>query len=93
MATSRPKTSKPPAQTALALPTLDGYLSGEKTFVSAYARAHAAIACEDEVVSLSELDTLMGVARRSASPALVGTLIFHALHEKANPRTPEIVSK
>ncbi len=84
MATSKSKTSTLPARTSIELPTLEGYLSGDKSFVSAYARTLAAIAGADGVVSLSELDILMDVAHRSASPALVGALIFHALHEKAN---------
>ncbi|MCX6599951.1 MAG: hypothetical protein NT025_00085, partial [bacterium] len=65
----------------VAVPSLDGYLADDRSFVPAVARTLAAIARHDKVVSPAELDVLMDFARGSVSPGLVGTIIFTALQD------------
>lgn len=65
----------------LVFPPLPTHLQSDKSFLSAYARALAAIAIADKSVSLADFAALTEVARNSQYSALMGTLIFHALEQ------------
>jgi hypothetical protein len=64
---------------AIKIHSLDEYLSKDESLVWAFSRVLAAIALDHKGASPAELDVLMEFARQSASPALVGSLIFSAI--------------
>ena len=62
------------------LPDLDHHLGTDRGFLSAYARALAALAMADGPVSMARFAALTEIARNSVT-ALVGTQIFFALEK------------
>ena len=64
---------------SLKIQSLDEYISKNDSLVWAFSRVMAAIAMHHKGASPAELDVLMEFSRQSASPALVGSLIFSTI--------------
>lgn len=63
------------------LQSLDEYLAKDSSFLSAYARALAAIACDDGALTLAEFSALTDVARETGGSAVIGASFLRAVQE------------
>lgn len=64
--------------------TIEKYLKQYPSFVTSYAKALGATANVDGVTSLTELSLLIDIARRTASPAVVGAVMFGAILDETD---------